>query len=379
MKPLFTWLGVAAVFGWTALGAAAWFATKDNVTVVLSEGEATRAPADDPLALVADDVAALRGDLSALVATLGANLETLDARGQERSDELARELAGLRVELARLGGAREGELLAEVRRLRTDFAGLATRTVDVASAPSMDTASGEPVAAVEEPFEPVGEPIAEPVAEPVTPPTAEVAATAPAPKRSSFLAFTLPSDDFRFDERRAWTVVANLSRVGFDGKSTLHDFTGTTSTLSGTFDFDLAHAADAPHGTIRVDAGSLDTGSEGRDEEMDDVLQVAQHGEFVFELTAFEPESVDANAQNVRGVARGTLTIRGMTRDIAMPVTATVDASRRLVLEGEANVHLPDFGVPVPNKLGLVTMEPDVRIWIALRAKLEPRTAGAKS
>jgi polyisoprenoid-binding protein YceI len=375
MKPLFTWLGVAAVFGWTALGAAAWFATKENVTVVLSEGEATRAPADDPLALVADDVAALRGDLSALVATLGANLETLDARGQERSDELARELAGLRVELARLGGAREGELLAEVRKLRTDVAGLGTRAIEVASAPSMDTASGEPTVAVDEPIEPA---IA-PVAEPVTQPTVDVAATEPAPKRSSFLAFTLPSDDFRFDERRAWTVVANLSRVGFDGKSTLHDFTGTTSTLSGTFDFDLAHAADAPHGTIRVDANSLDTGSEGRDEEMDDVLQVAQHGEFLFELTAFEPESVDAAAQSVRGVARGTLTIRGVAREIAMPVTATVDASRRLVLEGEANVHLPDFGVPVPNKLGLVSMEPDVRIWIALRAKLEPRAAGAKS
>jgi polyisoprenoid-binding protein YceI len=375
MKPVFTWLGVAAVFGWTALGAAAWFATKDNVSIVLSEGETTRAPADDPLALVAADVAALRGDLSALVVTLGANLETLDARGEERNDELARELAGMRaelgVELARLGGAREGELLAEVRSLRADVAafGVAVPSGAVVAAP------------VESPNEPVvDEPVAqEPVAVAAAVEPAPAPEPATAPKRSSFLAFTLPSDDFRFDERRAWTVVANLSRVGFDGKSTLHDFTGTTSTLSGTFDFDLAHAADAPRGVIRVDAKSLDTDSEGRDDEMDDVLATDQHGEFVFELTAFEPEATDAAAQSVRGVARGTLTIRGVTKDIAMPVTATVDASRRLVLEGEANVHLPDFGVPVPNKLGLVTMEPDVRIWIALRAKLEPRAVEAKS
>jgi hypothetical protein len=32
-------------------------------------------------------------------------------------------------------------------------------------------------------------------------------------------------------------------------------------------------------------------------------------------------------------------------------------------------IHLPDFGVPVPNKLGLLRMNPNVRVWISLRLR----------
>jgi len=130
MKPLLSWIGVAALFAWTAGGAAAWLATKDHIALSIASGAPERAPADDPAALLAADVAALRADLSALASTLGPNLELLDRRGEERSDAAARELAALRVELARIQGANEGALLAEVRALwrgeRPAFGGLPT-------------------------------------------------------------------------------------------------------------------------------------------------------------------------------------------------------------------------------------------------------------
>jgi polyisoprenoid-binding protein YceI len=375
MKPLLSWIGVAALVAWTAGGAAAWLATKDHLSVTIAPGATERAPADDPALLLAADVAALRADLSALAGTLGPNLELLDQRSEERSAAAARELAALRVELARIQGANEGALLAEVRALR---AAVAERGSVVAPAPDVDPLVA-PAVAEASPV-PTADGAGDALATGAEPASAPDEPAPAAPRAASFLAFTLPSDDFRFDERRRWTVVPSLSRVGFDGTSTLHDFTGTTSAVTGSMEFDLAHPQDAPAGSIGVDARSVRTGSEGRDEEMFHVLDTDQFGSFEFELAAFEPTAVDAATSTVKGTARGQLTIRGVTREVAMPVTASVDASRRLVLEGEVPLHLPDFGVPVPNKLGLITMGDDVRLWIALRAKLEPRAAaGAKS
>ncbi|QDU83263.1 YceI-like domain protein [Planctomycetes bacterium Pla163] len=377
MKRILPWIGALALVAWTGAGAAAWMLTKDHVTVVLTEGESSRTVADDPVALMRDDVASLQADVAALAKALEGNLGVLDQRDDERAAQLRRELADVRTELARLQGAGEGALVAEIGALRRELTSTSARaTVRRAGAGEGETGSEAPpvatdpsdAVAVSSGLSPASE--EEVVVEAVEVAVEEVA---PAP-RASFLAFSLPSDDFRFDERRSWTVVPNLSRVGFDGVSTLHDFTGTTSAIAGTMDFDLAHPADEPHGHIEVESRSLRTGSDGRDSEMFDVIAVDDYEQFVFELTAFEPESVDVDGRTVHGTARGTMTIRGVSQDLAFPVTAAVDASRRLSLDGETTLHLPDFGVPVPNKLGLITMEDDIRLWIAVRARLEPRT-----
>jgi polyisoprenoid-binding protein YceI len=89
----------------------------------------------------------------------------------------------------------------------------------------------------------------------------------------------------------------------------------------------------------------------------------------VFTATGFEASRVDPDARVVAGVVRGRMTIRGVERPFSMPVQVTVDAGQRLVIEGQAPLSLPDHGVPVPNKLGLITMEEDVQMWIALKAR----------
>jgi hypothetical protein len=52
-----------------------------------------------------------------------------------------------------------------------------------------------------------------------------------------------------------------------------------------------------------------------------------------------------------------------------MPVRLAVDASRRLVIEGEMALRLTDHGIEVPSKLGLISMQDEVKVWIALRAR----------
>ncbi|MEW6071275.1 MAG: YceI family protein [Planctomycetota bacterium] len=381
MRLTLAWVGAAALLLWTGAGLVAWTLTKEQVTLVLAESASARAPAVDPVVLLDEKVGAVAADLRSLVQQLERNFSVLDERGAERAEEartaVAKEVAAVRAELAALQGAAErtAGLAAEIRALSAAVAALASAPHEAAGEPVLLATPA--VAAPEEPAAPAPSG-AEGPSPAVAPPAGDLAAIAPAappepaPKRS-FLAFQLPSDDFRFAERRRWTIVPSLSRVGFDGTSTLHDFTGATSAVAGELDFDLSRPALAPAGAVRVEAKTLRTGIEGRDEGMFEHLDVERHAEIRFVLQGFEAQEVNAEARKVTGVARGTMTIRGVARDYAMRVVATVDDSRRLLLEGEAPLALSDFGVPVPNKLGLVKMDEEVRVWIALRAKLVPR------
>lgn len=71
------------------------------------------------------------------------------------------------------------------------------------------------------------------------------------------------------------------------------------------------------------------------------------------------------------------MTIRGQNRDVAMPVRFALDPQQRLVVEGQMPLKLSDYGVAVPSQLGgAITMQDQVTVWIALRAR--PQAKGGK-
>ena len=194
-------------------------------------------------------------------------------------------------------------------------------------------------------------------------------APAPAAPKKSFLAFQLPSQSFAFDQRQSFTVLPQLSRVGFDAKSTLHDFSGVTSAIEGELEVCLARPAEGCRGRIKARAATLDTGLAERDVDMRDVLAVETHPDIVFDWSAFAAERVDAAAETVSGMAIGKLTLHGTTREVSMPVKVAVDASKRVSIEGECRLKLSDYGIQAPSQLGLISMEDELTIWIALRAR----------
>lgn len=366
MKTLLAWVGAAALVLWTAGGLVFWLQTRDHVSVVLQSGAVSRVPAQDPLAGLEARLDELAEGPRALAHVLEQNVTLLDERMEQRSQTVQHALAGELVELR----SELRELRAELER--TELAAAASPIG--AERPLAAAGPGDATfaASLSAPPEPPGR--LDAIVAPVPSAAAEVPALAPAAAaRSSFLAFQLPQDDFRFDERRSWTIVAAQSRVGFDAQSTLHDFSGTSTAVAGSIAFQPAQPALEPSGEIRVQARTLSTDNEGRDAEMLADLDVAQHAEIAFRLTRFEALEVDAAEQRLRGVAHGTLRLRGVERPFSMPVQASLDAGRRLLLEGEAPLSLTDFGVPVPSKLGLISMDETVVLWIALRARLDAR------
>lgn len=378
MKRTFSILGALALLAWTALGLFAWSSASGHFQVTVVEAGSSTQETMRALAL-ADQVTALHEDLRALSTALGQNLEALSEELAARQTELAaaqaKDLAGvqdsvrllapgqlaLQQSLARLQG--ELELLAQAVREAQALAAAAPtpRTESDAGVPVAEPPAAEALVAAVPP---------EPAAAPT--PAAE-AVESPEKKRRSFLAFRLPSEDLRFDERRSWTVLPALSRVGFDAKSTLHDFSGVSSNVQGELEANLAEPGLKPSANVRVQAKTLVTGIEGRDTEMRENLAVDKHAELVFELNAFEATRIDAKARTCEGKASGRMSIRGVARDVEMPVRLSIDEARRLCVEGDMQLDLTQYEVPVPSKLGMISMEKNVKVWISLRLRADPR------
>ena len=55
--------------------------------------------------------------------------------------------------------------------------------------------------------------------------------------------------------------------------------------------------------------------------------------------------------------------------EVAMPVQLSVDDSKRVLAKGEMTLALTDYGVPVPSQLGVISMQDEVKVWIALQAR----------
>jgi len=105
-------------------------------------------------------------------------------------------------------------------------------------------------------------------------------------------------------------------------------------------------------------------------------LAVQEHPGLEFELARFEPDQIDAAALRASGRALGRMRVRGVTQDVVMAVQISIDDARRMCVEGQMKLDLTRFGVPVPNKLGLITMEKEVDVWISLKLRANARTEG---
>lgn len=365
LRKVLQWFGLLCLLALVGGSLAALLVVKDRIRVEVALDRPANGP--DPLALVRDDVATLQRDLAELRSGLAAGFEQLGKALDERAEErhaallaLKPELAAAQQTLARQAAALEG-VAARAAALEVQIAALAARPTEITPAPAPAPA-------------PVQQPAAPPAAPPgPTPqPNDPPPATPPAPKKPNFLSFSVPQTKFQFTEPQDYVLVPELCRVGFDAKSTLHDFTGVTTRVSGRFRADFDDPRGAWTGEVACEAKSLATGVEGRDTNLREYLDTEHQPQIRFELAGFEPGTLDVEAQKVGGTVVGRMTIRGKTHDVRMPVQVSVDASRRVVVEGQMPLKLSDYGVEVPSQLGgAITMEDEVKVWIALRARMQ--------
>ncbi|MEO6595912.1 MAG: YceI family protein [Planctomycetota bacterium] len=364
---LLQWIGVFFVLGLLGAAAVGFMVLKDRVRIVVQSDQPNAGP--DATALLRDDVQVLARDLDALQTALVSNFEQLGRAFEERAEARHGEVVAMRQELPAARQRLEG-LASDVAVLRTEVqslsAGPASSAANAATALAAEPPAGSPDRASVERL--TVEPAREWEPAPDT--------RKPAAKAAGFLSFSLPSTQFRFDAPQDYVLVPELCRVGFDAKSTLHDFTGVTSNVKGHFRADFDDPAGAWTGEVAAEASSLVTGVEGRDTNMVEYLDVGQHARIRFVVERFRPadSGIDTKKQTARGDLVGQMTIRGETRELTMPVQIEVDPQKRVVVTGQVALKLSDYAVPVPSQLGVINMHDEVTIWIALRARMQAET-----
>jgi polyisoprenoid-binding protein YceI len=315
--------------------------------------EAPPPPRPDRTGEVLDEIANVQETLKAFAAAV-------DAAAEERQ-QLSTTLSATRSEGAQ--GAKD--LRRALQEIREQVTAVSRRQDDLALALAAK-------AQVADPVPPAAAAATARVPEPAPEPAVEAKATAPAPepepapaaapeaptipKRKSLA--ELLAERKRVDPRDRLTryrLVDGYCNVGFDGVSTLHNFTGQSKKVAGEFQLHLNDLGDHPSGKLLLPPDTLDTGNEKRDADMRDSL-----GSDVIscELLSFDKKN-----------ARVRFTIHGTSNEVTTPLELTFDKGL-LHVKGEAKLKMSDFGVKVKSAaFGMVTMDDEVTIWWDLYAE----------
>jgi polyisoprenoid-binding protein YceI len=166
-------------------------------------------------------------------------------------------------------------------------------------------------------------------------------------------------------------AVLQSGTLSFTGHSTLGDFVGTTTAVSGgvTGNAELANA----RGWVEAAVTTLSTGNGLRDRDLRATMDVAHYPTMRFELAGVTVGS-PAASDTVTGALRGALTIRGMTRDVTIPATL-IAAADTIDVSGAFPVDLADYKVDGLTRLfGALRVRRNIEVRFHVRFEATPGT-----
>lgn len=173
--------------------------------------------------------------------------------------------------------------------------------------------------------------------------------------------------------RQTWPAPNAVLRSGtlsFTGHSTVGDFVGTTTSVSGgvTGNAELANA----QGWVEATVATLSTGNGLRDRDLRSTMDVAKYPTMRFELAGVTVESPATASDTVTGALRGALTIHGVTRDVAIPSTL-IKAGDTIDVSGAFPVDLGDYKVSGLTKLfGTLRVQRKIDVRFHVRFEATP-------
>jgi len=167
-------------------------------------------------------------------------------------------------------------------------------------------------------------------------------------------------------------AVLRSGTLSFTGHSTVGDFVGTTTAVSGGVvgNAELANA----RGWVEAPVTTLSTGNGLRDRDLRATMEVAKYPTMRFELDAVTIEPSAARSDTVSGALRGALTIHGVTRDVAIPATL-IAAGDTIDVSGAFPVDLADYKVGGLTRLfGTLRVHRNIDVRFRVRFEATPHT-----
>jgi polyisoprenoid-binding protein YceI len=161
--------------------------------------------------------------------------------------------------------------------------------------------------------------------------------------------------------QRSWPD-AEVSRgtLSFDGKSTLGDFTGTTTTLRGQMTGGAALAQ--VRGWVESPVTTLKTGNDRRDRDLVKTMDAEIFPTIRFELTGVTPEWERGDSAGV--VLAGNFVIHGVTRAERIPATVVRSPEGIRVQASGIPMDLHDYQIDKLTRFLVFKMKRDIVVHL---------------
>jgi polyisoprenoid-binding protein YceI len=169
---------------------------------------------------------------------------------------------------------------------------------------------------------------------------------------------------------RTFTIDKTHSEVAFQVRHLVTKVRGRFTEFTGTIQFDEANPEQSSL-TFTIDAASVDTGTPDRDAHLrgDDFFAPDKHPHITFASSSVTKKSAELYE------VEGTLTIRGISKRLTVPVTFLGAArdpwgNARVGFEGEVTINRKDFGLNWNATLetGGFLVGDEVKISVSLQA-----------
>ncbi len=166
-------------------------------------------------------------------------------------------------------------------------------------------------------------------------------------------------------------------RVQFTSSVTNLSFGGATDQVDGFVYWDgegLLPPAAQVH--VEVDLNSLDTGIGKRDRDMRELLDTRRFPRAIFRGSLLAQTDVDSVAGVLQVRVGGTLSLRGVERELVAPATIRLEPDRWHV-RTEFSLRLSDYGIRAPSLAAFVKVSDQVQVQATF--PMRPAVAGEET
>lgn len=170
-----------------------------------------------------------------------------------------------------------------------------------------------------------------------------------------------------------YAINPKTSTVVIDARSTVGPIAWEVVGPAGEFEVAVSDGGvDTTHpasGYLEIAVGALTSGNRLYDGELQRRIEARTHPTARVELTGLRNRSGALQAE-------GRLTFHSVTRDIHGRLDVELRSDGSILVTGEHDIDIRDFGIPAPSML-MLKIHPDVRVHIVLEgrpvaARLEP-------
>lgn len=177
-----------------------------------------------------------------------------------------------------------------------------------------------------------------------------------------------------------YPVDSKSSKLWFDCRSTIHDFTGRTADVGGEItsgftvdrDTDFRILRDSVAVVISIPARTIRTGNKTRDNEMLEHLRADSFPTIDFQMASLDLNGPFVLDAPVRLRATGTVTVGGRPKDIALNTQASLLPDRAVRIRGETQLKMSDFGIVIPVLFGFIRVQDDLTVHFDIVCRPAP-------